>query len=433
MNDSIKITSFELENVKKIKAVAYEPTEAGLTVIGGRNGQGKTSVLDSIAWTLGGAKFRPSEPHRAGSVLEPALSITLSNGLRVERKGANSDLKITDPSGKKAGQRLLDSFIGEVALNIPKFMEASEKEKADYLLQVIGVGDQLVAMDRQERTLYDQRRLVGDDYRRKKKHAESLAHYDDVGETEISVSELLQKHQAVLLKNAENARKRSQLSEYQHELEEVEKQLQILLKKKQMLLESISIAQKDVIDLFDESTEAIESQMMQIETTNNKIRENQRKRQALAEADQLQIEYQEYSAQINEIRENRQKLLEDAKLPLPGLSVKDGALVYQGARWDGMSGADQLRVATAICRAINPKCGFILLDKLEQMDTDTLKEFGAWLESEGIQAIATRVSTGDECTLIIEDGLVKGREEDWMLSDPGASEEGDEDIENYVW
>jgi Holliday junction resolvase-like predicted endonuclease len=40
------------------------------------------------------------------------------------------------------------------------------------------------------------------------------------------------------------------------------------------------------------------------------------------------------------------------------------------------------------------------------MDAATLREFGAWLEQEGLQAIATRVSTGGECSIIIEDGCV---------------------------
>ena len=73
-----------------------------------------------------------------------------------------------------------------------------------------------------------------------------------------------------------------------------------------------------------------------------------------------------------------------------------------------MSGAQQLKVATAIVRKLNPQCGFVLLDKLEQMDLDTLTEFGRWLEQEGLQAIATRVSTGDECSIVIEDGYVQG-------------------------
>ena len=73
-----------------------------------------------------------------------------------------------------------------------------------------------------------------------------------------------------------------------------------------------------------------------------------------------------------------------------------------------MSASEQLRVSAAIVRKLNPECGFVLMDKLEQMDIDTLNEFGKWLEAEGLQAIATRVSTGGECSIIIEDGYVKG-------------------------
>ena len=91
-------------------------------------------------------------------------------------------------------------------------------------------------------------------------------------------------------------------------------------------------------------------------------------------------------------------------MPLEGLSVDDGELLYLGQRWDNMSGSQQLQVATAIVRKLKPECGFVLIDKLEQMDQVTLQEFGEWLKREGLQAIATRVSTGDECSIIIEDG-----------------------------
>ena len=48
--------------------------------------------------------MKPSNPQREGSAIPPNLKITLNNGIVVERKGKNSDLKVTDPSGKKAGQ-----------------------------------------------------------------------------------------------------------------------------------------------------------------------------------------------------------------------------------------------------------------------------------------------------------------------------------------
>ena len=59
MADSIKINKLEIENVKRIKAVKIEPTKNGLTIVGGNNNQGKTSVLDSIAWALGGDRYKP--------------------------------------------------------------------------------------------------------------------------------------------------------------------------------------------------------------------------------------------------------------------------------------------------------------------------------------------------------------------------------------
>lgn len=100
---SMKINRLEIENVKRIRAVRIEPTASGLTVIGGNNNQGKTSVLDALAWALGGESFRPSEATRKGSAVPAALKVTMSNGLVVERKGKNGSLKVTDPSGKKAG------------------------------------------------------------------------------------------------------------------------------------------------------------------------------------------------------------------------------------------------------------------------------------------------------------------------------------------
>ena len=87
----VKINKLEIENVKRVKAVKLEPTANGLTIIGGRNGQGKTSILDSIAWALGGNKYKPSQAHREGSVLPPNLHIVLDNGLEIRRDGKNSE------------------------------------------------------------------------------------------------------------------------------------------------------------------------------------------------------------------------------------------------------------------------------------------------------------------------------------------------------
>ena len=156
---SMKINKLEIENVKRVKAVKIEPTANGLTIIGGKNNQGKTSVLDAIAWALGGCRYRPSQAQREGSVIPPNLHIVMNNGLIVERRGKNSDLKVTDPNGKKAGQQLLNEFVEQLALDLPKFMEATSREKAQTLLQIIGVDPRLADLERQEKELYNESNL----------------------------------------------------------------------------------------------------------------------------------------------------------------------------------------------------------------------------------------------------------------------------------
>lgn len=404
---SIKINSLELENVKRIKAVKLEPSLNGLTVIGGKNGQGKTSVLDAIAWALGGNKFRPSEPAREGSVIPPSLKIVMSNGLVVERKGKNSDLKVIDPEGRKSGQQLLDEFISALALDLPKFMNASSKEKADTLLRIIGVGDKLYELERSETELYNRRHAIGQIADQKAKFAKEMPSYPDAPSTPVSASELIKKQQDILARNGENQRKRKHLSEIEEHANALSAEIEKLQKELTATLADLETARKSALFLNDESTAEIEKSIAEIEQTNIKVRANLDREKAEEDAKAYAAEYDTLTAKIEDVRKNKYDLLHSAELPLEGLSVEDGELTYKGYKWDNMSGSEQLKVSTAIVRKLNPECGFVLLDKLEQMDSDSLNEFGAWLESEGLQAIATRVSTGGECSVIIEDGYVK--------------------------
>jgi chromosome segregation ATPase len=415
--DSVKINTLEFENVKRIRAVALEPSASGLTVIGGNNNQGKTSILDTIAWALGGDRYKPSNPVRDGSTIPPRIKITLSNGLIVERSGKNSSLKVTDPNGKRSGQQLLNSFVEELALNLPKFMEQPNREKANTLLQIIGVGDQLHQLERQETELYNRRRTIGQIADQKKKYALEMPFYPDAPNEPVSALELIQRQQAILAINGENQRKRQMAAQlaYQHDqltgrIAELERELQRVREEYAANTAELEIAQKTAAELQDQSTAQIEQDLQNIEAINIKVRANSDRERAEQEASDYSQQYVDLTNELDATRQKKVDLLNGAVLPLEGLSVEDGELTYRGKKWDGMSGSEQLKVATAIVRALNPRCGFVLLDKLEQMDMVTMREFGAWLQSQNLQAIATRVSTGSECTIIIEDGQIAGQE-----------------------
>lgn len=413
----MKINKLEIENVKRVKAVKLEPSPTGLTVIGGRNNQGKTSVLDSIAWALGGDRYRPAQAAREGSLVPPHLHVVMNNGLEIERRGKNSDLKVTDPSGKRAGQQLLNAFVEELAINLPKFMDAPAREKADTLLRIIGVEKQLRDLEARETDLYNRRRAIGQIADRKAKFAREMTYYPDAPKEPVSASQLIRQQQDILARNGENQRKRAQatallaerdrltakISGIREELERYETRLK-------QVDQDMHAAYQTAEALRDESTEELERSIQDIERINIMVRANLDKDKAESDAEDCRAEYDKMTHALERVRSEKLDLLQNAPLPLPGLSVSDGELTYNGMQWDSMSGSDQLKVSTAIVRKLNPSCGFVLIDKLEQMDEETMREFGRWLEQEDLQAIATRVSTGGECTIVIEDGCVKGEE-----------------------
>ena len=414
---SIKINALQVENVKRVKTVTLEPSADGLTVIGGKNGQGKTSVLDAIAWALGGDRYRPSNAEREGSTLPPHIKLELSNGLTVERSGKNSALKVVDTTGKRSGQQLLNEFVEQLAIDLPRFMQASNREKADTLLQVIGVGDQVHSLEVKEKEVYNRRHMIGQEADRKRKHADELPHYPAAPKDLVSASQLIRQQQDILARNGENQRKRMRANQIEHEYGRASAHVSILRsqladaeKQLQQLEADLAVAQKDALDLQDESTEEIERSLQEIEQINIQVRANCDREKAEQDAAHYAQQYQDLTKELEEIRHDKYALLNSAELPLPGLSVEDGELTYKGKKWDCMSGADQLICATAIVRAINPKCGFVLLDKLEQLDADQLHMFGVWLKSQKLQVIATRVSTGPECSIIIEDGFVQSEQ-----------------------
>ena len=427
----MKINRLEIENVKRIHSVMIEPSKDGLTIIGGKNRQGKSSVLDAIAWALGGNKYKPSQAVNADSTIPPRLKVIMDNGLVVERKGKNSDLKVTDPEGQKGGQQLLDSFVEELAINLPKFMEATGKEKANTLLQIIGVGPQLAELEQKEKSLYQERLYVGRTADQKEKFAAEQPYYPDAPEEPVSASELIKEQQEILARNGkrqqwarEYDRILSDLEKNENAIKAYERAIRDLKKERETLNEKRKAAEKTPAELKMESTEELERSIDNIELINRKVRANLDKAKAEEDAKQYRDQYTELTNDIEDVRKQKTSLLDSADLPLPGLSVKDGELIYNGQQWDNMSSSEQMIVSTSIVRKLNPKCGFVLLDKLEAMDLDTLKEFGAWLEQEGLQAIATRVSTGDECSIVITDGYVEGQDGVFAKEEPAPKATG---------
>ena len=130
-----KITGIRVQDFKRVKLVEIQPCENGLTILGGRNAQGKSSVLDAIAYALGGEAFRPSDINNHDAEGNARIRVEI-DGLVVERAGKNGALKITDSRGMRGNQTLLNEIVSRFALDLGPFMQANDTEKAKRLLNM---------------------------------------------------------------------------------------------------------------------------------------------------------------------------------------------------------------------------------------------------------------------------------------------------------
>ena len=412
---AMKIVSLEMENVKRVSLVRLAPTQSGLTVIGGDNAQGKSSIIDGIIYALGGEKYRPENLQREDGMAPARIRIELSGGLIVERRGKNASLHVTDATGQRHGQKLLDDFVEELALNLPKFMLMKDDDKAEVLLRTLGIADQLEALTLKEKQAFDRRHDFGVLCDQKKKYAAELKEYPDVPEQPLSAAELIAQSQNILMANATRQKLRADYDKIRNSLHAVQdkiknlhEQLAVAEKKEKELSEDLDMCEYPPV-AEDQTTEEIERQIAEIDEINAKVRANLDKAAALAEAEEYERKMSELTLALEKVRQERRDLLNGAAMPLPELSIGQNAkghpvLLYRDQPWGSMSTMEQYRVATAVVRKLKPGCGFILLDGLEVFDKTQLEKFNAWLTAENLQAICTRVGKDEASSIVIEDG-----------------------------
>jgi len=410
---STQVKKVKVVGFKKIKAVEICVEENDLTVIGGKNRQGKTSLLDGVAWCLGGDKLKPSNPVNDESE-KTELNIILNDNSEVCRGGKNLSLSAKDSEGHKLTQAHINSKVGQFALNLPKFMDASPKEKADILLQCLGIGDKLKTADAEIERIYKEREDLGREKVSKEKHAAELPLYKDAPKERVSISELMAKHKDMLASNEANRQHHRDIEKAEqyaiscfNAVVALEEQLAAaeakLAEAKQAHETMKSQVEPAVFDLSE-----IETAIASAEDVNAQVAANETKRQAQRVAEKYKADYDALTASLESARSARIALMNGVEMPIAGLDVHNGEMTYNGQQWDCMSDSERLKVAIAVARALNPECGFVIADRFEQMDQETQEEMRQWCKSEGFQIIASRVSSNPkDCTLIIEDGSVK--------------------------
>jgi len=411
----MKITKLTSENVQRVKAITIEP-DGNVVVVGGRNAAGKSSALNSIAFALGGKKLCPEVPIRQGQT-SARTEVTLDDGLVVTRRftPSGSTLTVTAPDGAryKSPQQMLDGLIGELSFDPLEFARLKPAEQGDTLRRLVGLDTSV--LDRKRQETYDQRTVVNRELKAIEAQLSDMPSHDDVPTKEVSLSDLVKEIERRTAVNSTNQDRIKQLEDERQKaiaLKERIEEARIVLQQMEdqcaELQQSGRALAAEVAELVDEDVDGLRAQLQGAEQTNERIRAN-KQRVALEErARAIRTESQELTEWLQEIDSQRSSLIAKVEYPVPGLRVADTGVMFNGVPFEQASSAEQLRVSVAIGLALNPQLRVMVVRDGSLLDADNLRLIAEMAAEADAQVWIERVSEGDECTVIIEDGEIVG-------------------------
>lgn len=399
----MKIIQLTASNVKRLKAVEITP-DGTLQIVGGRNAQGKSSVLDAIWLALGGGRAgkETTLPIRDG---ESKASVTLDLGdLVVTRSWTQkgTTLKVTSKDGAVYGspQKMLDELVGRLSFDPLEFTRLSAREQRDALLDLVDLD--VDALDAERAEVFAQRTEVG----RQVKAIGDVQVDDDLPAEEQSAGAIIQQIRQAEAHNLEMESYREQHTTAERRCDEIAAQILELQDRLQRMEEDRDAAHKYLLANSLHDTSPLESQLATVEETNAQIRANNGQRAHLARKAELRDRYSALTERLTELDEQKAQALASATFPVPGLGFDEHGVTFQGVPFSQASSAEQIRVSLAMAMALNPKLRVLRIKDGSLLDEDTLAAIREQVAGNDFQLWLERVGDADEGAVVIEDGEV---------------------------
>jgi DNA repair exonuclease SbcCD ATPase subunit len=414
------ITKLISENIKRVRAVTIKP-DGSTVVIGGANGSGKSSTIDTIEMCLGGKKRIPKEPVRKGA--KKARGVVETADLVVTRtwnaKGTQLEVR---PKEKGAAalaspQKVLDKLVGTLSFDPLEFSRMDSKKQSETLRELVGLDFSL--LDKKREQCYTERRDLGRDLKKAKGHLENLFYDESLGEIEqVPMPDLLKELERRRAHNTENDAKRTKLETLREKgragKAEVSRLVDALTAAKEALAEINTDGKAlaaEVKQLEDEDCAEVQSRIANASKNNEQIHANAEYKRTEAEVDALQSSYDTLTEKITQVDDTKTDAIFRAVYPVDGLEALDDGVYIDGVPWGQASQAEQLKCSIAIGFALNPKLKILLIRDGSLLDSDSLAAVSKMAEEAGGQCWIETVTDGDDgggrATVVIEDGAVK--------------------------
>ena len=386
MTKPTKIIRLEAENIKRLRAVQVTP-QGNLITVGGKNANGKTSLLDSIAMALGGAASTPDQPIRAGA--STAHVVVETDDLIIERRYSvknSPTLVVRTRDGKKLSspQAVLDKLTARIAFDPLAFVRMDPRKQAETLRLVSGVD--VSAIEEKRAKLYADRTEFNRDADRIKARLAGEEVDLNAPDDEIDSAQLLEELSLVQECDALSTR----ITEIEAELTRTKKKLTTLHSAR----------------TSDTPAEELKSRLAGVESTNRTIRAKRAYLTQKLSMDDLLEESRKLTASITALDREKALALASSKMPVEGLAFDPDGVTYRSVPFSQCSAAEQMRVSMAVALAMNPSLRVCLIRDGSLLDSDSLEIIREMAEAADAQVWLERVSEGADCQVIIEDGAI---------------------------
>jgi len=401
----MKIVSLEAENVKCLKAIEIKP-DGNLVVIGGDNGNGKSSILDSIEYALGGSKRIPDQPIRNGQ--EKARIVLDLGDLQVIRtftkNGTNLVVKSKEGATFPTPQAMLDKIVGNLSFDPSEFFRMDSKKKIETLKKLVGLD--FTELNNKHKETFDKRTDVNRRGKELKVQFDNIQVDDNVPDKEVSVTELSKQLTDAFSSNKKLDELKRSLDNNQLKITRIDEQVMQLVEEKARIENYISQEKAQIKKLKLIDTDCIKQHIGAAEETNIKVRNKLAKNNLEKELKDLREKSESLSVALRNIDEAKQQMMEKAKFPIKGLAFDEETVTFNGIPFDQISQGERIKISTAIGLVLNPTLKILLIrdgSLLDQKNLEMIAKMAAKMDG---QIWIERVGKGKECSVIIQDGSI---------------------------
>lgn len=446
---SMKIISFSVENFKKIRLVEIAPKRRRTTITG-KNGQGKTSILDAMWALFVGKRAIPDKPVRKGAD-KSKLSATLADDdgkplLLIKRlvhgdRTTTVTVEAAPGAVRPAGthQAVLDTLVGEMSFDPIAFIHLEPKKQVEFLLQtIVKVAVDLDALTTANEADYEERRNIDREAAALQTMVNAATYSPNLPADKIDEGEISQRIAAAneanrnmrttfQIKNELGAKlgiekaavesNEATIARLAEEIEEAERQLEL---KKDALQAAHSVHAQLLLNVkiaeqtWNEapSGELLDVQPLTDELATAQLTNREIDKRTRAQADQAKLAAKrarvtQLTRQMEERQEQKRAALANAQMPVEGLTFNEEGVFFKGLPLETLGEAEQIRVSLALAMASNPKLRAVPIARGESLDEDSLALIDQMAEEQDFQIFMARVDTSGKVGIVLSDGMVE--------------------------